>query len=511
MTLRPASALYGLVAASALLLGACRGSFEPDVTGPVTPPPPPPVTPNLPFRLGGFGPDFATGVVTDGLGNATITGYFQGSVDFNPGAGATVRTAVGGADAMVAKYRSDGTFAWVFSMGGSGPDLPSDIALTPDGGTVITGVLTPGATCNGKSVPVLGGRDAFLMKVSSGGACEWAIAIGGAGDLEDGRDLLVEPNGDILVTGSFTGTVDFDQGAGTTLLTSRGGNDAFVARYTSDGSFKAVVQMGGLGDDAGSALTRTGSGDVIVGGEFTGVAAFGSNGSPLLLTSAGESDFFLAQLAPSLGLVWAVRGGGSGAEYLAHNSLVIEPGGTLVVVGLFSGTADLDGGPATALLVSQGATDIFFARYGVAGQYVGSGRRIGGAGSDGVQGLMVDSDNNFYLAGWFSGTVDLDPGPGTSFRTSSGTGGAADALLLSLTPGGDLRWADSFGGVVGGGASIAITAAISQTTDGAIWAVGRFFGRADLDPAPEAILAQALGDADQFVVRVERGTGLLRR
>lgn len=511
MTLRPAPRLRHLLAATLVLLGACRGSFEPDVTGPGTPPPPPPVVPNLPFRVGAFGPDYATGVVVDGFNSAIVVGYFQGSVDFDPGSTAVVRTAVGPADGAVAKYRDDGTLAWVSHFGGTGADLPADIALTSDGGVVVTGIATSGTLCSGRPVTMVGARDAFLMKFSATGTCLWAIAIGGASDVDDGRDVFVEPNGDILVTGAFAGTVDFDQGAGVAQLTSRGGTDAYVARYSGDGLFKTVTQLGGLENDAGSALTRTATGDVIVGGEFAGTATFGSGASPLLLISAGESDFFLAQLAPSLGVQWAVRGGGSGAEYMVHNGLLIEPGGTLVVAGMFSGTADLDGGAGSALVISQGGTDVFLARFGVAGQYVGFARRFGGAGSDGVQGLAIDGENNFYLSGWFSESVDFDPGAGVTLRTAQGTGGAADAYLLAVTAAGDLRWVNTLGGAVGGDANVSVGSGMGLTSDGALWAVGRFFGRADLDPGTEAILVQSLGDAEQFVVRVERATGALRR
>ncbi|MBK7594264.1 MAG: hypothetical protein IPJ11_03200 [Gemmatimonadetes bacterium] len=179
MTLPPASRLAPFLAATLLLLVACRGTFEPDVTGPVTPPPPPAVVPNLPFRVGAFGPDFATGVAIDGFNSAIVVGYFQGSVDFDPGSTAVVRNAIGPADGAVAKYRDDGSLAWATNFGGTGADLPSDLALTADGGVVVTGTITSGTLCSGRPVTIVGARDAFVMKFSATGSCIWAIAIGG--------------------------------------------------------------------------------------------------------------------------------------------------------------------------------------------------------------------------------------------------------------------------------------------------------------------------------------------
>jgi hypothetical protein len=508
MTLRPASRLAPFLAATLVLLGACRGTFEPDVTGPITPPPPPAVVPNIPFRVGAFGPDFATGVVVDGFNSAIVVGYFQGSVDFDPSSSAVVRNAIGPADGAVAKYRDDGSLAWAVNFGGTGADLPSDIGLTADGGVVVTGTITSGTLCSGRPVTMVGARDAFLMKLSATGTCIWAIAIGGASDVDEGRDVFVEPNGDILVTGAFAGTVDFDQSAGAALLTSRGGTDAYVARYSSDGLFKQVAQFGGLDILVGSALTRTATGDVIVGGEFAGTATFGNGGSPLLLISAGESDFFLAQLAPSLGVQWAVRGGGSGADYLSHNSLLIEPGGTLVVAGMFSGTADLDGGPGSALRLARRHRRIPGAlrRGGAVRRLRPTLRRSRERRRAGTAGRR----DNFYLSGWFSRERRFRSGRRRPLKTALGTSGAADAYLLA---------ASGRGPPVGqyprrrgrGDANVSVGSGMGLTSDGALWAVGRFFGRADLDPGTETVLAQSLGDAEQFVVRVERATGALRR
>ena len=128
-----------------------------------------------------------------------------------------------------------------------------------------------------------------------------------------------------------------------------------------------------------------------------------------------------------------------------------------------------------------------------------------------MQGLAIDGENNFYLSGWFSESADFDPGAGVTLRTAQGTGGAADAYLLAVTAAGDLRWVNTLGGAVGGDANVSVGSGMGLTSDGALWAVGRFFGRADLDPGTEAILVQSLGDAEQFVVRVERATGALRR
>ena len=494
----------------AIAVVGCGAPFEPDTGGSTLPPPPPPAGPSLPFRVGSFGADFAKAVATDPTGNAYVISSFTGTVDFDPGSGTRARISRGGNDIALAKYRTDGSLAWATSLGGTGADIPYDVKLASSGSLYLAGYASTGVSCNGLVVPNAGGRDAFIARVSALGSCEWAIAVGGALD-DEARNLVVEPNGDVVVTGLFRGTVDFDPGAGTALLTARGGSDGFVARYSSGGAFRQVVQFGGLDDDAGSTITRTLDGDLLVGGEFRGSATFGSALAPAILVSAGENDYFVARLATSLGLLWAIRGGGAGADLVSANGIVADPNGTVLVAGTFSGAADVDPAASVVLLTSQGLTDVFVVRYDGSGVWSGLARRFGGSGSDGVQGFARDASGNLYLAGWFQGSVDFDPGAGVQLRSALGTAGAADGYLLSLDLSGDFRWVSPVGAVIAGDANFSLTSGVAAPGDGSVWAVGRFFGFADLDPGATAVLLQSLGDADQFVARYDAGTGALRR
>lgn len=498
-----------LIAAVAVLLG-CRAPFEPDPVGVIPPPPPGPSGPLLPFRLGSFGADFAKAVAVDPGGNAYVTSSFSNTVDFDASSVASAKISQGGTDIAVAKYATDGSLAWVVAFGGVGADIPYDVKVMSNGTSYVVGYQSGGVLCSGKVAQNVGGRDAFIARISPVGVCEWAIGIGGALD-DEARNILVEPNGDVVVTGLFRGSVDFDPGSGATVLISRGGSDVFVARYSNSGTFKEVVQFGGTEDDTGTAIAPTTDGDLLVGGEFRGSATFGSPLAPIVLVSAGANDFFVLRLATALGLQWAIRGGGSGADLVGTGGIVADPNGTIVVTGSFSGTADIDPGPGTVLLTAQGLSDVFLVRYDGAGIWSGLARRFGGDGNDGVQSFGRGSDGSLYLAGWFQGNVDFDPGAGVKALNSSGTAGAADGYLLSLDPAGDFRWVAPVGSVIAGDANFTIASGLAVTGDGAVWAVGRFFGLADLDPGTTAVQAQSLGDADQWVARYETTSGLLRR
>ena len=490
-----------------VLLGACRAPFEPD-NGTITPP----VTtgPIIPFRIGSTGPDFARAVVADGSGNAYVAGYFAGTVDFDPASTTAGRIAIGPSDISVAKYSSTGALVWVYSIGGSDSDTPFDIKLGPSNEVYLTGAVSVGAVCSGKVVPNAGGHDILLMRLSSAGTCDWALGIGSSGE-EQAQAMLVEPNGDVVLTGFFTGTVDFDPGAGAALLVSRGGRDGFVARYGSDGEFKDVAQFGGVEDDAGNAIGRTVEGDLVVGGEFRAVATFGSALAPILLTSVGDADFFVARFSPQLGTQWAFRGGGTGTDAVGLRSLVIDQQGRIWVAGSFVGVADLDPSPAALLVTSLGSSDVFLARYDGTGAWAGIARSFGGSGGESVDRLVSDVSGSMYLAGWFQNSVDFDPSAATHVVVAKGSQGAGDGYILSLDNAGEFRWVDPIGSVIVGDANLGVVSGLALQSSGTLWAVGRFFGQVTFDLTNLTVQSQSLGDADQYVARFDAATGVLHR
>src|SRR5262249_5859359 len=124
-------------------------------------------------------------------------------------------------------------------------------------------------------------------------------------------DVATDAAGNSYVTGWFSGTVDFDQAAAhagnNDILTARGGTrDAFVAKYAPDDTLKWVTRMGGDSDaDVGHAIDVDNSGNVYVTGQFLGTADFGST----TLTSAGDTDGFVAKLNGGGTVQWAKRWG----------------------------------------------------------------------------------------------------------------------------------------------------------------------------------------------------------
>src|SRR5262245_1065477 len=80
--------------------------------------------------LGGTDDDRATSLVVDAAGNVYATGWFLGTVDFDPGEGAFNLTSVAGSsDIFVLKLDASGNFVWAKAMGGATNDAGYSLTI----------------------------------------------------------------------------------------------------------------------------------------------------------------------------------------------------------------------------------------------------------------------------------------------------------------------------------------------------------------------------------------------
>jgi hypothetical protein len=126
-------------------------------------------------------------------------------------------------------------------MGGTNVDQGIDVALDSAGNVYTTGFFLgtvdfdPGAgTFNLTSA---GSGDLFVSKLDASGNLVWARSMGGAASSDEGYGIVVDGAGNVYTTGSFSGTGDFDPGAGTANLTSAGSFDVFVQKLDASGNF----------------------------------------------------------------------------------------------------------------------------------------------------------------------------------------------------------------------------------------------------------------------------------
>jgi len=145
------------------------------------------------------------------------------------------------AEAAESPLAASGDYVGVIQMGGEGADMSSDIAVDSSGNIYTTGYFYDTADfAPGLGIFNLtssGYEDIFISKLNVDGSFAWAKSIGGEGWLDNGNGIALDVNGNVYITGSFTGTVDFDPGIGIFNLASAGYNDAFISKLDNNGNF----------------------------------------------------------------------------------------------------------------------------------------------------------------------------------------------------------------------------------------------------------------------------------
>ncbi len=445
-------------------------------------------------RMGGTSEGLGEGIALDGAGNVYITGAFQGTADFDPGPGTFNLTSAGNWDIFVSKLDSVGGFVWAKRMGGSGIDRGKAIAVDGAGNVYITGHFAdtvdfdPGpGTLNQTSA---GHDDIFVSKLDSAGEFVWAKRMGGVSQ-DAGCAIALDAAGNVHTTGVFNDTADFDPGSGTFDLISVDYREIFVSKLDSVGDLVWAKAIGGTGDDIGLGIAVDGAGNVCTTGEFDGTVDFDPGAGTYTLTSEGNDDIFISMLDEAGAFLWARAMGGTAYDY--GIDVTVDDAGNVYTTGFFYGTVDLDPGPGTFELTTAGDRDVFVSKLDSVGDFAWA-KAMGGTAVDRGISIAMDVAGNVYTTGYFNGTVDFDPGPGTFDLSSAGD---REIFVSKLDSAGDFEWAKSMGGASeDDGWSVAVDSA------GNVYTTGYFNGTADFDPGPGTFNLSSAGLRDIFVSKL---------
>lgn len=334
---------------------------------------------------------------------------------------------------------------------------------------------------------IAAGRSAEAQQLS------WMRAFGAEGD-EVAMSVAVDGDGNTVVAGYFESVVDVDPGPGEELLVSNGQNDAVVMKLDAAGALLWVLQVGGASADYATGVSVDATGNVYVAGAFNEVVDFDPGTGVAELASAGEHDIFLAKYSPAGDYLDAWRVCGTG--YDEPKAVAAGPQGNVYLLSYFSGTIDADPGTGVLAIASQGQLDMLVQRFTSDGELVWA-QGTGANGTDLGLSMALDAEENIWITGSFEGTVDFDPGTGSSPLTSAG---AWDIFVTKRSADGALVWAGRMGGVENfdTGYDIAVDA------DGHAIVTGSFFGSGDFDPGAgvHTLTASSLGSDEVFVQKL---------
>jgi len=387
-------------------------------------------------------------VAVDPTGNVYFTGYFGSSVDFDPGPGIFNLTPVSGADIFICKLDNAGNFVDVYHLTGTFAKSTYDIVSDGSGNIFVTGYhfgttdFDPGpGTYNLSSNGLV---DIFIQKIDSSGNLVWVYSFGSSGG-DSGNSITIDNQGDIYITGTFRGTIDFNPGIGISNLTVPPTSSwgIFILKLDANGNF---IWAKSIDDGSGNSIEVDSFNNVYITGGFGGgTIDFDPGPGVYNLTSTTiNRDVFVLKLTSNGDFIWAVGYGSSANE--AGLDIHIDNAYNVYISGYFKTGTVVDFNPGIGIynLISNGNDDAFIQKLDSSGVFIWA-KSFGGTGYEIVKDVVTDNNGNVYAIGQFDWTVDFDPSPGV-FNLIS-LGGNADNFVVKLDVNGNFVWANSTGGL----------------------------------------------------------------
>jgi len=432
-------------------------------------------------RFGGLGYETGNAVAGDSVGNVIVAGYFSGTVDF----GGIRLTATGNKDIFVAKYSSTGTYIWAKRFGGgSGRDSAANaVAVDSAGNVIVTGSYQGTINFGGGSLSS-GGTSltaVYLAKFSPSGTYMWAKSFAGGGQGNVGYGVAVDGSDNVIMTGSFWGYLSF----GGPSLNSGGTTNTFIAKYSSTGTYIWSTNLISSYSNIGNSVTADSGGNVVVTGSFSGTVYF-DPGLQYSATSVGSTpNIFLAKYSPTGGYLWSKSFGSSNYQYAY--GVKTDSSANIIFTGNFtSGPIDFGGGSLTS--GGTNSTSVFLAKFSPTGTLIWS-KNFPTTGYNQCRAVAVDNLDDIVITGFFTSTTNFGGGPLATSSTSD-----RDIFVAKYSPNGSYLWAEQVGSTSydeGYGVAVDIV--------GNVIATGYFMGTVDFGAGP----LLSAGQQDVYLIKLQ--------
>jgi hypothetical protein len=333
--------------------------------------------------------------------------------------------------------------------------LKSDISFSScmdnEGNIYLTGFIQDKADVAGRSIQPKGDSDFFILRSDTSGFVQWINLGGGKTNKnliisEYGKVVNVNSNDEIIVCGVFNCKGYFNDNLS---LKSNGGDDIFVANFSSNGKLNWVKNFGGIGHDAINDMIIDKNNNIILTGllsspfdfgvqkdekfrSYAFIAIISSTGdlvwmkkysSPKGISAAaicqdrkgsifwginfidrineiacdsfGNNDCYVEKINKKGELIWKYSFGGK--MYDKINSMIIDNYGNLCIIGTFSDHMIL----GSDKIVSYGNADIFVSLISREGKHLWS-KNYGGIGYDEVGDIALTDENILLVSGNYS-------------------------------------------------------------------------------------------------------------
>jgi hypothetical protein len=220
--------------------------------------------------------------------------------------------------------------------------------------------------------------------------------------------------------------------------TNAGGNDAYLAKFSSSGTLIWATYYGGTGNDDGRACVVDLNGDVYLAGLTTSSSNIAIGGHQTTIGSTGFNDCYIVKFNSNGVRSWATYYGGSLTETMSFNTLAIDNNNDLYLAANTGTISSISGGFQTT---NAGSADAFLVKFNSSGTQLWA-TYYGSTDNDDARGCFTDASGNVYLVGASRYGSGLASG---GHQNLSG-GGEYEAYLVKFNSSGLRQWATYYGG-----------------------------------------------------------------
>lgn len=300
---------------------------------------------------------------------------------------------------------SVGQLSYAKVFGGIGEDEGRRLVVDNSGNVYLTGSMSGTVDFGGGPLTSAGGRDVFLAKFDANGNHVWSKIFGDESVFQFGLGITLDGSGNVIITGYFTGDINF---GGSTFSTPNNDENVFVAKFNSAGTH---IWSNAFGEPTtnqlGWAVKADASGNVYVSGHYRNTIDFG--GGPLPTTT--NWDAFVAKFSPGGAHIWSKNFGGSGTDQTQCRTITVNSTGTRVAIsGQFDGSTTIGSNTFASPGMFNGYVAVLDASNGNPIQSIA----YGDAADQHARQVAFDPSGNLFLLGYVQGTSNLGCGAITS-------------------------------------------------------------------------------------------------
>jgi gliding motility-associated-like protein len=241
--------------------------------------------------------------------------------------------------------------------------------------------------------------DGFVAKLTTNGNFVWVKQIRNTTNdyyqFMQSRAIEIDGMNNIITTGDFSGTMDFDPGVAVKSTASNGVWDCYILKLTDQGEFIWVKTIGGVEIDGGNDVVVDKANNVYVVGGFGTSVDFDPGpgdstintpyyGAPALIKLTAQGNFVYAAAFPSISY-------GSGL----FRRMDIDTSLNIYVTGFLSGTLDFDPSPNEYPLTGSTDESPFVLKLGPCANSTTSTLYLSACGSVTVNNERFDSSGTY--------------------------------------------------------------------------------------------------------------------